>query len=305
MPITIADFLKKDFNLDYLVEPIIPANQINLITGSTQSLKTTLTLSIVKSALRGEKWQGFQTKTIDRAIYINRDDPGVTLKSQLKRLGFNDTDKLTLWTLAEDPEPPAFKPENKETYIQLAKQYPLLIFDALAMFSTGKDENTVKDTSEAMDVLRGLTNHSTVILIHHSGKTRGSKIARGSTHLTDSAHVVLHLEKPRDDILHLTCWKSKVAPISRDQYLDLRYDSETSSFVCKGWKNGQEQDSMKMLKVISELQNPSQKDILENAPFSSKGYMKFLLKEYEGELWTKERARGNKYVYCPTGRGII
>ena len=124
-----------------------------------------------------------------------------------------------------------------EIRVCLAKEFPLIIFDAYAMFVKGKDENSVKDVSEAMGIIKAMVQHCTVILIHHTGKAETSKVYRGSSHFLDSAHVLLHFDRKKEDLLHVTCRKSKVAPISREQFLEVRYDKSKTEFSSKGWKS--------------------------------------------------------------------
>ena len=294
---SVGEFLEKELKVSYLVEPLVVSNQINMIVGSSGSLKTTFSLCMVRCCLRQEKFLDMETRKLDSAIYINRDDPGCIIQDQLRRLGFNQNDKLFLWDLSDDQEPPRLDDACQiDEYMIAAKKFPLMIFDALAMFSSEKDENTVKDMSVIMSVLRKLCNLTTVILIHHAGKSQGSKIFRGSTHILDSAHVLLNLERVGDERVRLYCRKSKVAPIPKDKFLKIKYNHSDTSFNAEGWVTDDDEKLEVIRRIIERMESPSQSGIIDESPFS-KIQSIHLLDIGEGKKWNKRKAEKKKFIY--------
>lgn len=117
--------------------------------------------------------------------------------------------------------------ESHETPVRL------IVFDTLAMCSTGADENSARDMGVITHNARRIVDElgATVLLIHHTGKNGATE--RGSSRLRSDCDVMMEIED-RDPSLMLTCNKmrdsNRFEPINL-QLIDYQIDETRSSKV--------------------------------------------------------------------------
>lgn len=190
--ISSLDLLPKEGEepVDWLVDNLIPKGCVVLLTAPPCSYKTFFALSLGRCVGQGEPFLGRALEAAS-VTYVDRENPRSVLSSRLKAVG--PSPNLTVWPLWAEPEPPLL---GDKSYLSLATNRSLLVFDSLRRFHTGS-ENAPEEMAVVMGYLRGLTKQgATVLVLHHTGKAEGS-IYRGSTEILAGVDVAFSLEKDK------------------------------------------------------------------------------------------------------------
>ncbi len=162
------------------------------------------------------------------------------------------------------------------------------------------EENSPNETRAFMDKLRDLSNRgATVLVLHHTGKSEGSKVYRGSSDYkasVDMAYLLKSLSNRNGalDRLSLKCFKGRMAP-GKNLELEFR---EGKGFVGREVDNPAPRRSD--LEIVREIlcENPqiNQSEIVERA--QQQGLSKHKVEEClnnGGFGWT--RGKGNTKLY--------
>lgn len=181
------DFIKlSDLNykpVDYLINPIIVKNGINLLTAPPASFKSIFSLDIANSCLNGKKLvEKFETKPINCALLIDQETNIGEIKKRISMLdGEQNNFRILSSTIYFD--------QINKNYSQLKKlliKYSdsLLIIDTLRRTTLYMNENDSMDVNKVFSYLNELKKLTTILIIHHTAKYAdfsGTNRYRGSS----------------------------------------------------------------------------------------------------------------------------
>ncbi|MBI2986465.1 MAG: AAA family ATPase [Deltaproteobacteria bacterium] len=307
--ISSRDLLPKEGeeSVDWLVDNLIPKGCVVLLTAPPGSYKTFFALSLGRSVGQGEPFLGRALEAAS-VTYVDRENPRSVLSSRLKAVG--PSPNLTLWPLWAEPEPPLL---GDKSYLTLASDRSLLVFDSLRRFHTGS-ENAPEEMAVVMGYLRELTKPgATVLVLHHTGKAEGS-IYRGTTEILAGVDVAFSLEKDKQQTrvlgtpvpLTLRCVKHRFI---EEPTLSLEFAVEGERVVFRdvtaSRQEEREEDKREKLEEIQEViqklereqGTPNQTQVLralKNTLNIGKNAALNLLGRGEGSHWRSEPKDGSR-----------
>ena len=187
-------------NIEWLIDDMIPLGGITLLSAPSSTGKTWLAHAIAGAVAHGIPFLGRKVKRRP-VVYLDRENPLAVVKRNLMDLGIPETGNITLWGGWNSTE--ACDPDDAELIEYASKRHPLIVIDSLVRFHTG-DEQSAKDTSVFMKLIRKLTSvGATVIILHHTGKSLTSKKYRGSSDIEAAVDMAYFIEgRPRDRKIH-------------------------------------------------------------------------------------------------------
>jgi RecA-family ATPase len=215
--------------VSWIIEGLIPAQAITLLTGWRGSFKTYLSLGIsVAVSVGAESFLGRRSERMP-VFYVNRDNPQPVFTSRFREFPFlnEHNQNFAHWSLRHrSGAPPKLDTERFDDYWELAEKYkPLMIFDSLPRFHSG-DENSTKDMATIFEKFRELTTFgASVLVLHNTGKDK--KGARGVSAIEDGVDIMLDVSakqnhaRRQDTTLTLTITKDRLAG-SEGEHLRLR-----------------------------------------------------------------------------------
>jgi hypothetical protein len=235
---------------EFLAEPHLIKGNITVFSGLYAQGKT----SFVHEMLH---------KLVNRrddvvVIYADADNPASVARDRSDRLRGDLKDKIRYWggfVVNEDGRSqPPLKIDNRLWFdlIKIAKnkgKHLILVFDTLASFLDGRNENDNSQMGELGNCCRDMTHAgATVIVIHHKGKgLTGGPIRGGSSVLgwTDAGWEI-ESDKVDNEIksMRVIPWKSRQGKTKTDCYkmVDGRlvpenvtdsYDARIFAFICQ------------------------------------------------------------------------
>ena len=209
--------------MKWLIPQWLPLRSLNAIYGPPGSGKSFYSLSLCLEIARGGVWLGHQLQPIP-VLYVMAE------KATLNR------DRLEAWSESRGLDipplfyslvvgygdsfggPPQLKELDKvealcEITQELATQHGapvVVVLDTYAQVSLGIEENSTKETSEAVSQLHRIlhaTNGGIVIPVHHTGKdiTKG---LRGSTSLLGAVDTTIEITPGGEGVVKATVKKS-------------------------------------------------------------------------------------------------
>jgi RecA-family ATPase len=209
--------------IEWIVDGLIAAGTVTLISGESGSGKSTVTSAICSAVERGVPFAGLATQARP-ALILDRENPLPVVVDRFDRLGIDDSPNFKYWGgwLPEEAPPP-FSPIIIE-WIRSCEPKPLIVVDSLVGFNAG-DENSASETRAYMQGFRRLADMgATIIVLHHSGKADTAKDYRGSSDIKASIDIGYHLANLGDpsklDTLRLRPFKSRFSV----QEIVLRYE---------------------------------------------------------------------------------
>jgi len=192
---------------------MLPRASVNLISAESGTGKTWLTQAISGAVAHGRDFLG---RAVQQApvLYLDGENPLYVVKRNLKDLGIEAHDQFRIWGGWNDKEPPRPDDARITSFAEATK--PLLVWDSLVEFARC-DEQSSTGMREFMKLFRRLAHvGATVIVLHHTGKSKTSKDYRGSTDIkasVDMAYVVTgHARQGKLHRLEMTPFKSRIAP---------------------------------------------------------------------------------------------
>lgn len=309
-PKTIKELLNTKFpEQQWIVERLIPANSITIMSAEPNSYKTYMLLEIALKATQGELlFNQFETQPA-RVLMVDEDNGEWLLNKRLKQLGAAEDLPIYYYSydgfLVKDGQVTTLLEKCKELDINL------VMIDCLARIHTS-DENVAADMSALFRQLRRLTVKGiTVILTHHNRKPGSNQSnarhdMRGSSDIL--ASVDCHIAIRRDDQL-LTVEQTKQRYALELKPFDLRVseDPDTFGFEYLGSTEEGKNSSLKeaILSLLAEHGKLFQKEILElltkagvevNKPKLSK-ILKVMVKA--GEVSSSKGTGNTKYYSLP------
>ena len=172
-----------DVTVEWLVDGMIPRGSVNLISAESGTGKTWLAYALAGAVAHGVS---FIERTVHQApvLYLDGENPLAVVKRNLLDLGIKETPELKVWAGWTKEDPPA--PDDPRIISFARESKPLLIWDSLVEFA-GCDEQSAFEIRGFMRKFRHLAHDgATVIVLHHTGKSKGSKQYRGSSDIKAS-----------------------------------------------------------------------------------------------------------------------
>ncbi|HQF62372.1 MAG TPA: AAA family ATPase [Anaerolineaceae bacterium] len=184
---------------EWLVDGLLLSGGVNLIAGEPAAGKSFLTPDLALGITQtGTAWHDFQVSR-GRGLYYYLDGSPRGMKTRLERLcaGKNTTPPNDL--LIDFSPLDLRQPSASATLRQTIKKsgISVVIFDVLARFMPGADENAVSDVAPVMGTLRDVatkTNTTIIIIIHHLNKGVGAALwsrIRGSSDILSAVDTAL------------------------------------------------------------------------------------------------------------------
>ena len=194
-----AEFIQMDLGVkSWLVQDLIPSNVLIFLFGIAGHYKTWFVLHLAVCLANGRTFLNRLTKSI-KVLIVNKDSTPSELQRRLKKFG------MVVDNIFVD-----MNPLSLDSYIAIAKEYDLIIFDSLIRFHNA-DENSATEMAEVMGILQKIRDAgTTVLVIHHRGKATGQGY-RGSSEILAGCDLAFSLNK-NPDALILKTEKSRLTP---------------------------------------------------------------------------------------------
>lgn len=194
--------------VEFLVHGCIPKGNVGLITGESGGGKSWIAYDLVRAVATATKWmtRGCSVETPQTVCVFNYDNPTNTLAARFVRLGFTENLPVLVHTHGHtkplDGLPEILTlPSNRKHIKFIIEHYrpALVLLDSFRQMHES-DENDSKEMKVVMSIMKEWTsiNDCTVIAIHHTSKSGGSKweaSARGSGEIISSAGFVIEVRK--------------------------------------------------------------------------------------------------------------
>ena len=181
--------------LGWLVKKLLPHADLGVIYGASGSGKTFFTLDLVGAVACGRAWQGRKVKQ-GNVVYVAAEGAGGFRHRLNAYAGQWPRTYMALYVvpaLVNRTEPNAVAAACK-AIMAAVKTAAVVVVDTFAQSLAGGDENSGKDVSLALSLLKELGQRlgALVLLVHHSGKDT-SKGARGWSGLRAAADVEIEI----------------------------------------------------------------------------------------------------------------
>jgi archaellum biogenesis ATPase FlaH len=178
--------------IEFVVEGLIAAATVTLVTGESGTGKTTLVTAIGGAVDRGEPFAGLETQRRP-VLMLDKENPLPVVVERFNRLGIQDGENFKVWGGWALQEPPAPFAPIVMRWVAACDPKPLIVIDSLVSFHGG-NENDATETRVYMQGFRRLADlGATVVVLHNSGKGESSKEYRGSSDIKASVDVGYHL----------------------------------------------------------------------------------------------------------------
>jgi KaiC/GvpD/RAD55 family RecA-like ATPase len=198
---------------EWLIEGVLPWGIAAEVYGPPGAGKSFLCLDWMLSIATGTSWQGCEVRK-GLVVYIAAEGVlgyKVRTSSWVEHHGMRP-DENARWI----PEAVQLNsPRDIESLMELFREFDadpvLVVFDTLSRCNVGADENAARDMSKiilAVDQIR-TTFGSTVLLVHHSGKSGDSE--RGSNAIRAAMDVMIAVRPGDSQTFTVTCEKMKDA----------------------------------------------------------------------------------------------
>lgn len=192
----------------WLVDGLLAEGSLNLLAGSPGQYKTWLALEISRAIAHGTECLGRATRK-RLVLYADLENSVAEIRRRLEVLGFAETGDFLYWGMHCDPAPVQIGSELYLEFVTSEQAKPLIVFDSLVRFSPAENENDAAQMAQVMASLRLLASRgATILVLHHSGKSPGSKV-RGSSDITAGPDTVLHIATDDDGTIHLKTAKTR------------------------------------------------------------------------------------------------
>lgn len=221
-------------NWDWLVDPLLLKGELLALVGDGGLGKSWLTLDLaVALAMGREEWLGLPLPDDGETLYVDQENPYVGVRNRLKKLGLSEAASKRiryLWQAGVklDSEDGA----QKLLEDAVAMKPKLIVIDS---FSTvhRKNENSAEDMNPVLHggilPLARETN-ATVILIHHtnkSGGTRGSSaINNACDNVLEMRHLFDHAGRPTGKQLLVPSKLRNIPPFGSTFIIERRKDAD-------------------------------------------------------------------------------
>lgn len=210
-----AELFNEHHPKQWLVEGFMEINSLNMLFGQPASGKSFIALDLAFHVAIGKPWHGYSVSS-GNAIYIT----GEAIRGCKERVRacithnnieqldkFNISNRVT--SLYDDGDFGCLQKELDQITESSNQPIRLIVIDTVARFLEG-DENSSKDMGafiRKVDFLKHKYD-CTVLLVHHSGHSGGSR-ARGSSALKAALDSEFLITKNRNKSMKMSCTKMK------------------------------------------------------------------------------------------------
>ena len=199
--------------MEWLIEGLIARSSVTLLSGESGCGKSTFALGMAGAVVHGQKFLGRNVDQRD-VLIVDRENAAWIYQERLERLHIEKSPLLHVcgpWW-----KPQASGPKEPDIVEFAREKQPLIIFDSLIAFHSGSEQDA-SETRRYLDDFRKLaTEGAAVLLIHHTGKSEGSKEYRGSSDIkasVDAGYLLKSKPGPLQS-LSLTPYKSREGSLS-------------------------------------------------------------------------------------------
>ena len=206
-PISLSELMKKDFpKTEWVVEQLIPAEGIVVISGLPSAYKTWLILELAVRVAKGNLL--FDKFITSRTTSLIVDEETGERWIQQRLLKLLDDFDLPVYLLAKR----GFKltRESVKRLIALAKnkEVGLIIFDSFLRVHTARDENDAVQMAEVFNLLHKFTNEGIAVVLTHHHRKQGiirspnpSQDMRGSSDILAAVDCHLAIERKENFLI--------------------------------------------------------------------------------------------------------
>jgi AAA domain len=293
-----SDNLKEE--VEYLIDDMLVKNSITMLFSKAGQGKSYFVLCICLMLL--------DEKKIRRVIYLDFDNPTVTLKNRkLDEIIDNYGEQILYVHSSKACRPSDFLETLSSVEAKDSLKDSLVVIDSIRDFTSGKDINTDKDIIPLMSKLKALRDMgSTVIFLHHSKKSSEFNEYKGSSSFIDSIDCAYGLAKKKGAeatkvTIILTVEKDRL-PISN---VSFELDTGTKQLVRLDYElSSMSESETEFVGKIKNVLAQHPDSISQNALLEKAGYRKDdktgrkLLDKFEDKFWLVEQSGQNK-LYKP------
>lgn len=229
----IKDLLAADFQLDWLIEGLLPKRTINFIAAESGIGKSRLSMQLALASAQGKDFFKWKIPSRIRTLYVSLEMSGDMLKYFATQMveGNDITDEDNDYMIYAPVGAPIAldQPQGREYLEDIIKEYQpeLVVLDALGSLTFEEmKEKPAKDINNALKKLIEEYD-TTFILIHHNRKTTEKRPELtdiyGSQYVVTDAALVLSMWNPTPGInnnIHLYSVKTRAASPIQAIHLD-------------------------------------------------------------------------------------
>lgn len=179
----------------WIVDGLIPAQAITLLTGAAGIGKSMLALALSGSVAWGKSFLGRRCEQMP-VLILDRENPLSVVHDRLEDLHIGQHRDIRYWGMwheAQYGQPPDPNAEIIRRFVVSGK--PLVVMDSLIAFLHGSEQDAT-ETRKFMQILRRLAAAgATVVVLHHTGKGDTSKDYRGSSDIPAAVDAAFVLER--------------------------------------------------------------------------------------------------------------
>lgn len=309
-PISLGELMAQDFpESEWLVENIIPASSITVLSAAPGSYKTWLLLEIALRVAENKSLFGQFKVQQSGVLMIDEENNHQLLQQRLKLLKARA--ELPICFLCGNNFILNNSSVDKVIALCEKEKLSLITFDSLVRIHTS-DENDASKMSAVFQLLRRFTNNGiTVVVTHHNrkpGQFKGSPSSemRGSSDILAAVDCHLSLKRVSKNNLLLTQSKSRFAKeidsielktVSSDNELSFEYIGQITPPPDK--RDVIQSDVVSLLKVTNSLSQKiiHEKLIESGATLNIRTLRKVLEEMQSSGVINKSQGQGNSLIY--------
>jgi AAA domain/DnaB-like helicase N terminal domain len=195
--------------MEFVIDGLLAAGTLNAIGGEPGAGKSTFATALAGSVATGTD---FLKRTVSQrpVVLLDKENPVSVMCERLRRLGIQDGGLFKIWGGWCDPAAPT--PCQLADWVEATIPKPLIIVDSYRAFLEG-DENDASIVRAFMNQCRHLADKGAcVLLLHHPGKSEGTKEYRGSLDFKasiDTGYTLHNLGESMLDRLTLKAFKAR------------------------------------------------------------------------------------------------
>ncbi len=223
----------KGASIEWVVEGIIAQGALHMVTSEPGAGKSTFLASACDAISRGVMFMGRATSKRS-VLILDAENPLPAISERFERLGICTHPNFKVWGQWVGEDAPSAGGAIVLEWILRGDPKPLIVVDSVIAFHSGA-ENDSNETRKYMEQYRRLTAMgTTVVLLHHTGKSETSREYRGSSDYKASIDIGYKLTNVGDaarlSMLELRPFKQRfsVDPLIRILYKDGAFSIEQS-----------------------------------------------------------------------------
>ena len=198
------------------IEGLLERNSLNLLSSLSGMGKTLTVYEVIRSLFDGFPAFGcsaFRIREQGPVLLVDEETPRPTMKDRLRRMKFIETMPLSIlhFTGLRIDEDAGFAALQ---HVIENRKPSLIVFDSLIRMHSA-EENSSTEMSHVMRRFRILSNMTTVLLIHHSGKAEldTRRLSRGSGDIVAAVDQELVLTRDGEELV-LQSAKTRGIPLA-------------------------------------------------------------------------------------------